>query len=429
MNRKFKAGAARERFDIPPGFYPYDGFTGQWDDLHARSLIIENGSTSAVFISLELTSLMKDDADEIRRRVKEEFGSDIVWVSASHSFQSPHLMGPGRKMSPEEKRKSDLYRELVLKAVFTSVTRARENLTGARMGVSKGLCDVNINRDVETAEGWWKGADPEGPSDKELYVLYWETLEGSPLACLINYPVQSNILLDSRTRAGEVKASSDLAGYVSRYVEKAWGDKAVALWHTGAAGDQDPIFIANRHCIDREGKYSRKDLQDEGYLLVELLGERLGRAVLSGTDSIENFSESGEIRSAETTVTLPGQKIFPDVHSMKPVKEYRFEASDPLILEIHMMLINGTALIAMAPEIVCSTALEIREAFPFTDTLIMTMVNGAAKYLPDRQSYRRICYAAMNSRGAMGAAELYRDEIIEMLKELETPEKGDTNGN
>jgi neutral ceramidase len=48
----------------------------------------------------------------------------------------------------------------------------------------------------------------------------------------------------------------------------------------------------------------------------------------------------------------------------------------------------------------------------------MTMVNGAAKYLPDERSYQRITYEAMASHYARGAAELVAAGILSFLGDL-----------
>ena len=49
---------------------------------------------------------------------------------------------------------------------------------------------------------------------------------------------------------------------------------------------------------------------------------------------------------------------------------------------------------------------------------VVTMVNGAAKYLADAGSYDRITYAAMNSPYAAGAAEQVAARIVETLRGL-----------
>ena len=38
------------------------------------------------------------------------------------------------------------------------------------------------------------------------------------------------------------KVSADAPGEVSKYIEDSLDDKAVALWSSGAAGDQNPIY-------------------------------------------------------------------------------------------------------------------------------------------------------------------------------------------
>jgi hypothetical protein len=51
-------------------------------------------------------------------------------------------------------------------------------------------------------------------------------------------------------------------------------------------------------------------------------------------------------------------------------------------------------------------------------TIVMTMVNGGAKYMADAESYDKITYAAMNSRYAKGAAELVSSRILQLLAGL-----------
>jgi hypothetical protein len=48
---------------------------------------------------------------------------------------------------------------------------------------------------------------------------------------------------------------------------------------------------------------------------------------------------------------------------------------------------------------------------------LLTMVNGAQKYLPSAEAYDRITYEAMNSGFAHGADEVLADAILNLVKE------------
>lgn len=48
----------------------------------------------------------------------------------------------------------------------------------------------------------------------------------------------------------------------------------------------------------------------------------------------------------------------------------------------------------------------------------MTLVNGAAKYMADENSYDKFTYEARNSQYAKGSAEYVEDKILSMLETL-----------
>ena len=116
---------------------------------------------------------------------------------------------------------------------------AQQKLTAARVGYGTGESYINVNRqiiDPKTGK-WWEGPNREGPSDKTVAVLKFESLSGEPLAVYYNYAVHGVI-------AGQLdQISGDIPGATSRYVEDSFDDDVVAVWSTGAAGDQNPIYF------------------------------------------------------------------------------------------------------------------------------------------------------------------------------------------
>ena len=415
-----QVGAGRAIIRIPEVLLPLEGFTGVHDDLHVRVLLLSNGLQNFAMVVVELTSLGNDFVEEVRHLVQSETMLDYaeIFVCASHTFQAPHLRPSHIKLSASEAEKNALFKQALVAAVKSAVSQAHAGMQDAKLGFGTGQCNVNVNRDVLTDRGWWKGTNVHGPSDKTVAVIRFDNLAGQPIALFVNYPVQSGIMLDSVQTDGQKLISADLGGYTARYLERQYNDKIVALWNVGAAGDQDPLFIAKRHVLNRRGEYGRVDVHEAGWILVELLGERLGQAALAVAESITKFKSDVVFKNVHKVVACPGQEIFPNVHEMEPRKEYEFKKTKPFEVPVHIMILGDIALIGVRPELVCTTALEIKEASPYKNTVIMTMVNGSAKYLPDAKSYEKITYAAMNSMGAKGAAELLRDEIIELLDEI-----------
>jgi len=59
--------------------------------------------------------------------------------------------------------------------------------------------------------------------------------------------------------------TGDIAGAAERFLERYYGDRVVALWTIGAAGDQNPKYMS------WDTTWSLKD-RELGYPLVEALG-------------------------------------------------------------------------------------------------------------------------------------------------------------
>lgn len=66
-------------------------------------------------------------------------------------------------------------------------------------------------------------------------------------------------------------------------------------------------------------------------------------------------------------------------------------------MPVILMQWGNTVLIGVQPELSASTGAYIRSASPFPNTFIMTMVDGADKYLPDSSNYDHFTYESRSS--------------------------------
>ena len=194
-----RAGAAK--VDITPR--DLTGLTNLWgrpfeavhDPIFLRALVVDNRINTAAIVTADLVEF--GDTSSVRERISKELGipADHIIITASHDHNAPrvgvvtagataHAGGPA----------TAAYTEMVYDQVLEVVRQAQAALQPARLGVGTGTADVNTNRDEYTTEGWKIGVNPEGPSEKTVWVIKFETNSGEPIAILMNYAVHSVVL-------------------------------------------------------------------------------------------------------------------------------------------------------------------------------------------------------------------------------------------
>ena len=120
------------------------------------------------------------------------------------------------------------------KSIVEAVRQAKSNLQPARIGYREGTSYLNVNRDVidPFTRLWSQAPNYDGPSDKTVAVVKFETLKGEPIAVYYNYAMHSNSMYMSGVISG------DFYGETSKYIEEYYDNKIVALWSMSASGDQ-----------------------------------------------------------------------------------------------------------------------------------------------------------------------------------------------
>jgi hypothetical protein len=145
-----------------------------------------NGNNVA-FVTIELTSMPGDEVASLQKIVSEAVGSspENVLICTTHTFSALHFQPPHLRKTAAEQQKNDLLFQAVRAAVEKAATEAVSDVQDARFGYEIRLCDVNVNRDIPTAEGWWLGSNETGPSNKSVPVFRFEALDGEPIAFLL----------------------------------------------------------------------------------------------------------------------------------------------------------------------------------------------------------------------------------------------------
>lgn len=403
-----RAGSAKRELLFSEGFFPAEGFNIVLTPLYVRVMLVQ-ADIKIALLSIEMTSLPADEITALKDIVLHETKADTCWICVTHTFSAPHIM-PDFVLRTEDdrKRKRDLQAALHSAARLASADAA-SSMVNAKVSIGSDECSVCINRDIETVDGWWVGNSGTGATNKTLTAIHITDELNQTIAVLIHYAVQSSVLDGSIISTGGKAVSGDLAGNMAAKLEAKLG--GTVLFLLGAAGDQAPIGKGKSCKVDQAGKLMEYDLQDDGIEICNALSDQM---VTSATNAIQTArpAVSYEIFSQSSTVTVPAKEMKP-LHELSPTRIPPYIPAGELETPIYLMGLGDITLVGVQPELNCLTAKEITDFCP--NALVVTMVNGGAKYMADKDSYQRITYEAMNSPFGKGAADLLTGKVKEML--------------
>ncbi len=319
----FKAGAAKLDISPTPDMLPIElAFNGsayeavkEGEGITVRAVVLDNGSDRFLFEAFELGSV--PDPDRLHELLFKEFGIDKTHalLSGTHNHAAPHPISHskgGMKMPMEETENLKRYTDRILTQAVEAVRQAISNMRPAKWGFGEGKSYININRDEHFDDGYWmQGKNWEGCSDKTLAALKFVDYDGKLIAAVLNYAMHSVMNFCAQDVDGKVKISSSIPGAACNFLENYFGDGAVVLWQSGAAGNQNP-YMAYCNRYDCNGTmYASENLPGVTYVTARALGEQHGVDALRTLKSITDLRDEISIKAYETMIYLPGQK-FPE---------------------------------------------------------------------------------------------------------------------
>jgi len=205
------------------------------DPLYAKALVLDDGKTKIVIITMDIIEISFASLQEIRTRVQKELkiNAERVIINVSHN----HWV-------------NDQLAEDYLDRTFNAVKEASQNMVPANIGAGAGIEKrITMNRRLILTNGkeWTvRRATPEPeddnvkeiaePSDPEIGILRVDKADGKPLAVLYTFAGHNYTGVPNRgTTAG-------FPGFASKVIEENLGNGVIALFMQGAAGDVTPIL-------------------------------------------------------------------------------------------------------------------------------------------------------------------------------------------
>ena len=409
-----QVGAARvDITPAPDAALPMSGYAGRTqgfqrihDHIYVRAIVLSDGSSQAALVAWELIGVPNHVWEELSQRIAKELAipADHLLLAAVHDHSAPSPAGMYGRTPPSPATVA--YTTKLENDAFEAVRQAKANLQPAQFGFGTGKAYVNINRrEFFLKNGWWwLGYNPEGPSDKTVAVLKFTDMAGKPIAFFINYPVHAVVM-----GPDNLAITGDLAGATSRYVEqyfqgkiptrsdagweleagaeeKSGGDGPVAIWTSGAAGDQNPIT----------------EDRGEDFTMVDGLGRILGEVSVRVENNIATMSSQARIEASQRVIVCPGRRLAP---GPTPRAEYTFEDADPVSIRLSLVKLNSVALAGVSGEVFTRIYLHLKKDSPFNATVMVTHANGSSGYIPSDDAFEPISYENTASHLKPGCAE------------------------
>lgn len=419
------AGAGTAPICFPQELFPMEGFVAVHDDPNARVLLLEGGMRVAI-ACLELVMLPPESIGTVKKIIGDLTSTELenIWVHTTHVITTPHAphapMGMGgvpMEISAEEKKtleyKLNLFNSAVEDAVTAAAREAAKNFRPAKMGVGTGECSVNVNRDVSTPHGWWINFAPEGPSNHTATILRFEGMEGGNIAALISYGLKPCAIDNSELDVGSRLVSSDLPGLACNILEEQFG--APCLFAMSAAGDQVPVEQAWYDVVNDDGSVSKVDIGVQaGLEIVDRLGRQMAQELAPVLENTVCDQSALQIQMDQGFIEWEGKTR----NQMVPTLKAEYTPKGTQRIDVVTMTIGELALVGVKPEINTVTEAQVQEKSPYKHTLIVSMVNGGQKYMPDMASYENSTWEAQNANLMPGAAEAWVEQAAAVLDRM-----------
>jgi neutral ceramidase len=399
----FRVGAAK--IDITPTQLPKNS-DGILDHIYARAIVIDNGTTSAALFSADVGMLGEQVWKTVAQRIEKELG-----IPAQNLIMNPthtHSAGGG---SADQ--------------IFNTIKAAKEKLQPARIGYGTGVSYINVNRNIidRKTNKWWEGPNYDGPSDKTVAVIKFETTNGEPIAVYLNYACHAVVTGNTDMLSG------DYPGATSRYIEDSFDDKLVAVFSTGAQGDQNPVYFQQTFDLRdiRIKDYARrgedisnamppggqglnkqdptvKKLLDQQKQMILSMGQFLGEEVKRVMREITRMSTDGRLFAAQKMISFPGRNR---IGQGRAGVEATYQDGPDVQLRLSLLMIDDIAIGGCNAEIFNMIAQRFKRESPIGRSIFVSMANGSGNsgYIPNDAAFGYQTFEVLSSRCKPGYAE------------------------
>jgi neutral ceramidase len=386
----------------------FPGADGILDHIFARAIVIDNGTTKAALVAADVGALGEQIWSSVSQRCERELG-----IPAKNVVMNPVHTHSASGGSAEQ--------------VFNTIKEAAGKLQPARIGYGTGVSYINVQRDIinRQTNKWWEGSNYDGPSDKTVAVVKFESLTGEPIAVYFNYACHAVVTGNTDMISG------DWPGEAERYIEDSFDDKCVALFSVGAQGDQNPIYfqqtfdlrdirikdyasrgqdISNAMPSGGAGLNKQdptvKRLLDQQKMMIKSMGQFMGEEVKRAMREMDapRMATGGRIYAGQKMITFPGRDR---IGQGRAAVEAQYRDGADVNLRLSLLLLDDIAIGGCDAEIYNMIAVRFKRESPVARSMFVSMANGSGNsgYIPDDASFGHQTFEVLSSRCKPGYAE------------------------
>ena len=250
-------------------------YAGLHTRVYAKALVVEGDEPFAI-VRTDTPGISGDLYESVTQRVERATGiaPERVLLAATHTHSASQGAFPHPVHGAVQRSSDPREKEFIAAQIAKAVIDAAGNLRPAAFAVGSGSVTLPAYNRRSYARGEHPSNHPD-LLDPELGVLRFDDAEtGEPIAVVMNYGLHGTVL------NGQVLVSADFMGLAERDLERslaAVGDAPMAIWMTGAVGDQGPVYSGTLSYADAEWT-GRHFAAEAARVLAELDPQPLSRA-------------------------------------------------------------------------------------------------------------------------------------------------------
>lgn len=418
----FRAGASTANITPPLGLpivgnYRSPLATHIHDELHARTLVLDDGTTRLAFVVVDNVGVDQIVFDEAKHRIEKETGlpQSHILMSATHTHSATSAGGLGeRRRGWNEGDPLDEYQLFLINRISDGVRVAMNNLQPARIGFGVGKVPQHLfNRRWKMKEpvmnpfgvkdpvvmnpgvGNPNLDEPAGPTDPEVSFLSVQSADGKPVALLANYSLH----YVGGVPEGHISADY-FAVFADRIQELLQADRQdppfVGILSNGTSGDVNNINF--RGPAERRTPYEKmrivandvaqevlrvyKTIKHRDWVELKAAQAQLPLKVRRATPEMLAFAEDVLARPEDVKPAHPLERIYAE-----RVLQFHKEWPDEVTITVQAFRIGNVGIAAIPFETFTETGLEIKKKSPFTPSFTISLANGSYGYLPTPEQH------------------------------------------
>ena len=423
QNTTFRAGASTANITPPLG----SGLVGNFgipppanyvhDELHARSLVLDDGTTKLVFVVVDNVGIIREVFDEAKRLIFDEtkIPTAQILISSDHTHSASSASGLGNLRGGwNAGMPLDDYQRFLVRRIADGVRIAVNNLEPARIGWGAGnvpqhlfnrrwkmknpvvnpfggMDQVLMNPGIKNPEL----LEPAGSTDPQVSFISVQSLKGRPIGILANYSLHY---------VGGVPKDHISADYFAVFADR--------IQELVKADRQDPSFVgimSNGTSGDVNNiNFSGPAEKHEPYAKMRIVANDVANEVLRVYQTIQ-YKDWVPLRAAQSELNLKVRRPSPEMIAYaqkvlaKPETEtpvHRLEKTyaertmqmngwpDNIDVLMQTFRIGELGVAAIPFEVFTEIGLEIKAKSPFKSSFTIELANGSYGYLPTPEQHQ-----------------------------------------